>query len=316
MKPMRTDLFLPLVSKQGIAVIKLANLLLTHQKGDRLQPIQIYAKKFKTGVGTMQAAISYLQEIGAVALDSRGHLGTFVREINYPIIWSLIGQNHIVGGMPLPYSRRLEGLATGLHEAFDQAGVALNLVYTRGALNRLQALAKGKFDFVILSRFAFNNATDYGLSIEEVMSIGTGSYVGQHIILLTNHDKQYIEDGMRVGIDPSSIDQILLAKEACRGIDVKYIEINYMNLMAAMQKGHIDATIWNQDDFYASSHPFKAIPLILKEQFTKAQENTEAIIAMGKGNRLLLQTLRSIVNKELIRDIQKKVMDNKLMPIY
>ncbi len=313
---MRTDLFLPLVSKQGIAVIKLANLLLTHQKGDRLQPIQIYAKKFKTGVGTMQAAISYLQEIGAVALDSRGHLGTFVREINYPIIWSLIGQNHIVGGMPLPYSRRLEGLATGLHEAFDQAGVALNLVYTRGALNRLQALAKGKFDFVILSRFAFNNATDYGLSIEEVMSIGTGSYVGQHIILLTNHDKQYIEDGMRVGIDPSSIDQILLAKEACRGIDVKYIEINYMNLMAAMQKGHIDATIWNQDDFYASSHPFKAIPLILKEQFTKAQENTEAIIAMGKGNRLLLQTLRSIVNKELIRDIQKKVMDNKLMPIY
>ena len=313
---MNTDLFLPLVSKQGIAVIKLANLLLTHQRGDRLQPIQFYAEKFKTGVGTMQAAISYLQEIGAVALDSRGHLGTFVREINYPIIWSLIGQNHIVGGMPLPYSRRLEGLATGLHEAFEQAGVALNLVYTRGALNRLQALAKGKFDFVILSRFAFNKAAHYGVTIEEVLSIGTGSYVGQHIILLTNHEKQYIEDGMRVGIDPSSIDQVLLTKEACRGIDVKYIEINYMNLMTAMQKGQIDATIWNQDDFYASSHPFKAIPLSLIEQFTKAQENTEAIIAMEKNNRLLLQTLRSIVNKELICDIQKQVMDNKLMPIY
>lgn len=313
---MHTDIFLPLVSKQGIAVIKLANLLLTHQKGDRLQPVQFYAEKFKSGVGTMQGAISYLQEIGAVALDSRGHLGTFVREINYPIIWSLIGQNHIVGGMPLPYSRRLEGLATGLHEAFDQAGVALNLVYTRGALNRLQALAKEKFDFVILSRFAFNNASDYGLTIEEVLSIGTGSYVGQHIILLSNHEKQYIEDGMRVGIDPSSIDQVLLAKEACRGKDVKYVEINYMNLMTAMQKGQIDATIWNQDDFYASSHPFKAIPLSLKDQFTKAQENTEAIIAVEKGNHLLLQTLRSIVNKELICSIQKQVMDNLLLPIY
>ncbi len=313
---MHSDLFLPLVSKQGIAVIKLANLLLTHQKGDRLQPVQFYAEKFKTGVGTMQAAFSYLQEIGAVTLDSHGHLGTFVREINYPVIWSLIGQNHIVGGMPLPYSRRLEGLATGLHESFDQAGVALNLVYTRGALNRLQALAKGKFDFVILSRFAFNNANDYGLTIEEVLNLGTGSYVGQHIILLSDHDKQYIQDGMRVGIDPSSIDQVLLAKEACRGIDVKYVEINYMNLMTAMQKGQIDATIWNQDDFYASSHPFKAIPLSLKEQFTSAQENTEAIIAMEKGNQLLIQTLRSIVNKELICSIQKQVMDNKLMPIY
>ncbi len=313
---MHNDIFLPLVSKQGIAVIKLANLLMTHQKGDRLQPVQFYAEKFKTGVGTMQSAISYLQEIGAVVLESKGHLGTYVREINYPVIWSLIGQNHIVGGMPLPYSRRLEGLATGLVQAFDQSGVALNLVYTRGALNRLQALAKGKFDFVILSRFALNNATDYGLAIEEVLSIGTGSYVGQHIILLANHDKEYIEDGMRVGIDPSSIDQNLLAKEACRGIQVKYVEVNYMNLMAAMQKGQIDATIWNQDDFYASSHPFKAIPLKLKEQFTKAQENTEAIIAMGRGNRLLLQTLRSIINKDLIRDIQQKVMDNLLMPIY
>jgi ABC-type amino acid transport substrate-binding protein len=316
MKTMHTDLFLPLVSKQGIAVIKLANLLLTHQKGDRLQPVQFYAEKYKTGVGTMQAAISYLQEIGAVALDSRGHLGTYIRDINYPVIWSLIGQNHIVGGMPLPYSRRLEGLATGLHEAFDQAGVALNLVYTRGALNRLQALAKGKFDFVILSRFAFNNATDYGLSIEEVMSIGTGSYVGQHIILLSNHDKDYIEDGMRVGIDPSSIDQSLLAKEACRGIKVKYVQINYMNLMTAMQNGQIDATIWNQDDFYASAHTFRAIPLVLKDQFTKGQENTEAIIAMEKSNRLLLQTLRSILNQELIRDIQTKVMNKELMPVY
>lgn len=313
---MHTDLFLPLVSKQGIAVIKLANMLLTHQKGDRLQPIQFYAEKFKTGVGTMQAAISYLQEIGAVAVDSRGHLGTFVREINYPVIWSLIGQNHIVGGMPLPYSRRLEGLATGLYEAFEQADVALNLVYTRGSLNRLQALANGKFDFVILSRFAFNNATDYGLTIEEVLSMGTGSYVGQHIILLNNHEKSQIEDGMRVGIDPSSIDQVLLAKEACRGIEVKYVEINYMNLMTAMQKGRIDATIWNQDDFYASSYPFKAVPLSLKEQFTKAQENTEAIIVTEKGNRLLLQTLRSIANKELICNIQKQVMDNKLTPIY
>ncbi len=313
---MVTDLLLPLVSTQGIAVIKLAKLLLTHQKGDRLQTIQFYAEEFKTGVGTIQAAVAYLQETGAVVLESRGHLGTYVREINYPIIWSLIGQNHIVGGMPLPYSRRLEGLATGLYEAFNQAGVALNLVYTRGALNRLQGMAQGKFDFVILSQFAFDHAPNYGLNIEEVLNLGTGSYVGQHIILLADHEKQFIESGMKVGIDPSSIDQVLLTKEACQGLDVQYIEINYMNLMAAMQKGQIDATIWNRDDFYASSHPFKAIPMSPTDQSAKAEENTEAIIAMEKGNRLLLQTLRSIAKKELIRDIQQRVMDNLLMPMY
>jgi hypothetical protein len=313
---MPIGLFMPLVSKQGVAVLKLAQMLLTHQKGDRLEPIQYYAETFKTGVGTMHAAIAYLQEIEAIKLDSRGHLGTFVLDINYPMIWSLIGQNHIVGGMPLPYSRRLEGLATGLHVAFEQAGVALNLVYTRGALNRLQNLAMEKFDFVIMSRFAFNNALKRGLSIEEVLSLGIGSYVSQHIILLANGDKEKIEDGMRVGIDPSSIDQVLLAKEACQGKNVEYVEINYMNLMTAMNKGQIDVTIWNADDFYASSHPFRAVPLDQTEEAAHLQENTEAVIVAGLSNRLVLQTLRSIINAELVCSIQKKVMSNELMPIY
>ena len=313
---MTTDLFLPLLSKQGIAVIKLASLLLTHQRGDRIEPIQHYAEKFETGVGTVQAAIAYLQKIGAVALDSRGHWGTFIREINYPLIWSLTGQDYVVGGMPLPYSRRYEGLATGLHETFNQAGVSLNLVYTRGALNRLRALEKARSDFVVLSRFALNNAIEHGLAIEEVLGLGSESYVGQHIVLLRDHDKKEIEDWMRVGIDPSSIDQVLLAKEASRGKDVEFVETNYMNLMSALGKGQIDATVWNSDDFFASSYPFNAVPVPTTEELARTQENTEAVIAVAKSNQLVLQTLRSIVNKELVRHVQKQVMENKLTPNY
>jgi len=313
--PVVHDLFLPLISKQGMAVVELANLLLTHQRGDRIQSVQQYAAQFGIGVGTVQAALGYLQEIGTVELVSRGHLGTFIREINYPLLWSLTGQHHIVGGMPLPYSRRYEGLATGLHEAFDRSGVALNLLYTRGALNRLRALTGGKLDFVVLSRFAFENASDYGLAIEEVLGLGSESYVGQHIVLLRDHDGHEIEDGMRVGIDPSSIDQVLLAKEACREKDVELVKINYMNLMTAMQRGQIDATVWNRDDFYACSYPFKVVPLAPKD-LAQAQANTEAVIAVEKGNQLALRTLRSIIDKELVCSIQQQVLDNKLIPIY
>jgi hypothetical protein len=313
---MPISLFMPLISKQGVAVLKLAQLLLIHQKGDRLEPIQYYAKTFKTGVGTMHAAVAYLQEIEAIQLDSRGHLGTFVLDVNYPLIRSLIGQNYIVGGMPLPYSRRLEGLATGLNEVFEQTGVALNLMYMRGALNRLQNLTMEKFDFVIMSRFAFNNALQRGLPIQEVLSLGIGSYVGQHIILLARDDKKEIEDGMRVGIDPSSIDQVLLAKKACHGKKVEYVEINYMNLMTALKKGQIDVTIWNADDVYASSHTFRAVPLDQTDEAAQLQENTEAVIVIRLSNRLVLQTLRSIINPELVCSIQKQVMDNQRMPVY
>ena len=283
---MVNDLFLPPISKQGVAVVRLANLLLTHQLGDRIQPVQQYASEFGIGVGTVQAALAYLQDIGAVDLESRGHLGTFVRHINHPLIWSLTGQNQIVGGMPLPYSRRYEGLATGLHKAFDSAGVTLNLLYLRGALNRLRALTQGKLDFVVLSRFALNNSVDYGLDLEVVLGLDSESYVGQHIVLLRDHDTSGIEDGMRVGIDPSSIDQVLLAKDACREKDVEFVTISYMSLMVAMHRGQIDATVWNRDDFHASSHPFKVAPLCPATGHGQQRENTEAVIAVEKGNRL------------------------------
>ena len=310
------DLFLPLISKQGIAVVKLANVLLTHQPGDRIQPIQQYASQFETGVGTVQSALTYLQEMRAVELESRGHLGTFVREINYPVLWSLTGHTHIVGGMPLPYSRRYEGLATGLHQVFEKVGVALNLLYTRGALNRLRALVHDGLDFVVLSRFAFDNAIHYGLEIDEVLGLGTGSYVGQHIILLRDESRDRIEDGMRVGIDAASIDQVLLAKNACHDRKVEFVQIGYMNLMQAMQKGKIDATVWNEDDFYASGYPFKAVPLGAAGQAVQTQENTEAVVAVRSGNRLLVQTLRSIIDKDVVCSIQQQVMRNELVPTY
>src|SRR5690606_38660768 len=98
-----------------------------------------------------------------------------------------------------------------------------------------------KFDFIVLSRFVLKNAIERQLEVEEVLGLGHESYVGQHVILLRDRDGREIKDGMRVGIDPSSIDQTLLTKDACAGKNVEFVEIGYMNLMAALDKGQIDA---------------------------------------------------------------------------
>lgn len=313
---MPNDILLPLLSRQGQTVIKLAKLLLSNQPGDRLERIQDYAEKFDVGVGTIQAALNYIQEVGAIRLDTRGHLGTYIREMDYPLLWGINGQDAMVGGMPLPYSRRYEGLATGLQEAFNRAGVGLNLVFGRGAMNRLRTLRSGRCDFVVLSRFAFNNAVELGLDIEEVLGLGNESYVGQHVIFLRDHSKSGIEDGMRIGIDPQSIDQVYLTKEACRGKDVQFLEISYMNLAAALEREQIDATVWNSDDFTTPSSPFKTIPFPHLENFAAAQENTEAVIVIKKDNSHILQMLRLTLDRELIRDIQKQVMEKKRLPTY
>jgi len=235
----------PFLSKQGQTVIELARLLLSREPGEELERVHNYASRFGVGVGTVQSALRYIQDVGAVKLHTKGHLGTFIGEIDFRLLWAITGQEYMVGTMPLPYSRRYEGLATGLHETFKQAEVGLNLMYSRGSRNRLRALPDGECDFVVLSRFALAAALRGGLEIEEVMGLGMETYVGQHIILLRDHSKTQIEDGMRVGLDPQSIDQAELTREACRGKNVQFVETSYMHLANALQRGELDAAVWN-----------------------------------------------------------------------
>ena len=104
----------PLLSKYGIAVTELARMLILCVPGQRLARVQEYAERFDVSTGTAQAALSYLQSAGAATLEARGRLGSYVRELRYPVLWSLGVQRPIVGTMPMPYSRRFEGLATAV----------------------------------------------------------------------------------------------------------------------------------------------------------------------------------------------------------
>jgi hypothetical protein len=310
-----SDLF-PLLSKQGQVAVKLARLLLAHQPGDKLSRVRDYADKFGVGVGTVQSAFRYIQQIGAIKLDTRGHLGTFVQDLDFQLLWSITGQEYIVGAMPLPYSRRYEGLATGLHAAFNQGNIPLNLIFNRGANNRLKALLRGNCDFAVMSSLAFKNAVEREQNVEVVMSLGKKTYVGEHVILLRDQFMNNIEDGMRVGIDSQSPDQMLLTQEACRGKNVQFVEVSYMTLAEAMKKGQIDATVWNNDDRLIPSFAFKAIPLPPIDKLTDAQENTEAVIVINKECQYLATILRTIIDKELISKVQRQVMEGDLLPVY
>lgn len=307
----------PFLSKQGQIVIELAKLLLSRKPGEELERVHDYASRFGVGVGTVQSALRYIQGVGAVELDTKGHLGTFVTEIDYRLLWVITGQEYVVGSMPLPYSRRYEGLATGLHETFKQADVSLNLMYSRGSRDRLRTLARGECDFVVLSRFALNRALREGMEIEEVIGLGPETYVGQHVILLGDHSKDQIEDGMRVALDPQSIDQAELTREACRGKNVELVETSYMHVANTLQRGELDAAVWNGDDFATPSSYFKTVPLsFLGDAIGSTRGNTEAVVVIHESQQHLKNPLRSTVDIGLVRNVQRQVMQGKLFPAY
>ncbi len=312
---MENDLLRPLISQQGKVVIALAKIFLNHKSGEKIARYQDYAKRFQVGTGTVQAALKYLQDVGAISLTTKGHLGTFIEKMDYPQLCVLAGQDVIVGGMPLPYSRRYEGLASGLNKAFAHANLGINLLFCRGSLNRIKTLVQGRYDFIVLSKYACDSAKAVGWKIKDILNLGVETYVGQHAIILRDQNKQGIENGMKVGIDPDSIDQINLCKEITKDLKVDFVEISYMNLGSALREKQIDATIWNTDDFATSNSSFKIISL-QKNRITQNLDNTVAVIAIKEDHQSLIHTFQSSIDIDLILDTQKKVMNKVMLPMY
>jgi len=312
---MENDLLRPLISQQGKVVIAISKIFLNCKPGDKIERYQDYAARFQVGVGTVQAALKYLQDVGAISLSSKGHLGTFMAGINYPQLCVLAGQDVIVGGMPLPYSRRYEGLASGLNKAFAAANLGINLLFCRGSMNRIKTLVQGRYDFIVLSKYACDSAIARGWKIKSIFELGIETYVGQHALFLRDPSKSAIENGMKIGIDPDSIDQINLCKEITKNLQVEFIEISYMNFRSAMQENQIDATIWNTDDFATNGLPFKIVPLE-KNQITQNLDNTVAVIAVKEDHQSLIHTFQSSIDVDLILEIQNKVMKKEMLPIY
>src|SRR5690606_6618946 len=123
-------------------------------------------------------------------------LGTFIDAIDHRLIWELAGGQSVSVAMPLPYSRRYEGLATGLHAAFGRAGVPLTLMFVRGSIDRARALQQERADFAVMSRFS----AEAGPGVEIVHDFGPHTYVGAHgLVVVEGRDPD--DPDLRVAVD-------------------------------------------------------------------------------------------------------------------
>ncbi|KYO67047.1 GntR family transcriptional regulator YhfZ [Thermovenabulum gondwanense] len=305
-----------LLTKNGIAVMMLAREMLSLKCGDRIETIGEYAKKFDLGRGTIQTALKYLEDNKAIQLEPRGHLGTYITDIDYKKLWEFAGLNIISGVMPLPYSRRYEGLATGLYKAFEKGKIPFNMAYMRGSERRLEALLNGKYDFAIMSMLAAKLYIESGKNINIIIDFGPNTNVSTHRIIFSNTAKNSIEDGMKIAIDPTSIDQFILTYYECEGKDVEFIELPYNQIIPYIMEGKIDAAVWNYDEIVDRGLPIKSEPLKNKKSKKISEDNTRAALVVKRDNWGIDKIINRIVDKEEVVKIQEQVLLNKLFPEY
>lgn len=301
----------PLFSKHGQIVVALARSLLERTPGDRITRVHEYAARLDASVGTVQAGLQYLTSVGAVRLEARGRLGTYVAAIDYPLLWSIAMHRPLVGALPLIYSRRLIGLATGLRTQFDRLPIDLELRFIRGAGQRVQALAAQQCDWALLSRRA---AMQYP-EIDIVTELGPDTFMAQHALILRDAAAAGIQNGMRIGVDPSSADHTLIVQTICREQRVEFVEIDYAQGLHLVISGVIDGTVWSHEDVPAEIANLQVLPLSANDYPELVALGT-AVMVVDKGNRPVAALLSAAIEIHELRLIQNEVLERRRTPAY
>ena len=214
--------------------------------------------------------------------------------------------------MPLPYSRRYEGLASGIIiSAENQDKAPVNLAYMRGAKSRMDMVENGRYDFAIVSKFAAEKYISESKTLQIVLSFGKGSYTGKHVLMLHDSRLSEVKNGMKVGIDESSYDQLELTQIVCKNKKVEYVPIEYSRTIECVQSGDIDATVMNIDEVLD-----KKFPIHYVEIQGYSFDNTEAVIVASREHTEIAYLLREIIDTETVLNIQKLIMEDKIIPRY
>ncbi|CAL9588586.1 hypothetical protein SUDANB19_05173 [Streptomyces sp. enrichment culture] len=306
------------LTRNGLAARQLALLLLEYEPETRLPRVRDFAEELGCGNGTVQAALRLLEEAGAIETAARGHLGTFLVKSDRAVLWRLSGLGTLLAAMPLPYSRRYEGLATGLRTAFEEAGTPFAITFMRGAGSRVTALLEGKADLVVLSRYAADRLIEeHPEELALVVDLGPATYVGAHGVLVAEGGSLE-EPGLRVAVDHASEDQRMLAELTFGGRDdVEWIECSYMQLPDLLVHREADATVWSLDEVQGRiGHGVDVLPL--GDEITRdlALRNSSAAVVGRAESAAALHAIKDAIDPGRVTALQSEVIRGDRMPSY
>ena len=301
-------------SKLNQVITKLSNYFIYTQVGDKIPSVQEFSEEFEVGRGTVQAAMKHLVESNTINYVSQGRNGSYVTLINYEELLKVTHKGYIVGMMPIPRSKIFEGLATGVLNCFKLADIDMYFTFMTGSENRIRALLKNKCDFVIISKYAYqeiNKDRSIARHIMKALSLGKNSFIDSHVVIRKKGKKQ--KGVLRVGYDFSSKDQIDITNYYYRNRKIEKIPLNYSSVTSLFNHDKIDEIIWSADNIILENDYLESKII---EGFTRNKSETEAVIIVRSNDSLVKKALELYVDGKCVKEIQKKVCDELLPPKY
>jgi len=298
--------------KYGIIQQKIANYLCGMNVGDKLETFEKLSKYFNVGRGTIQTAIKELVSIKALKYNNAGRNGRIISYLNYEKLIEIAGETFIIGVMPLPYSKRYEGLATGIFKTLNNSIGNCNLAFMSGSRNRLKALLSGRYDFIVVSKQTANLFLKENLQVVEAKQLYNHSFIKGHV-LASHIDINSIDEIKRIGVDFSSDDQTTLTNITFKDYDVELVPIRYSNLTDSIASKKIDGAIWSADNFSIYNDKIKILKTISP---TSSMDETIASILCLQNNQATIKFLNMYLDEKTIKSIQNQVIEGSITANY
>ncbi|CAM3168823.1 GntR family transcriptional regulator YhfZ [Streptobacillus ratti] len=295
------------LNKVDIGMIKIARELLILDVGDRVKSTYEYKEELGLSIGTVHKAFEELELSGAIKLQKKGALGKIITFKSQKLLIEKAELKHIVGVMPLPYTKRYEGLATAIKEEFIKKGISFYFAYMQGSRIRTKMLKEGVYDFAIMSRLAYEAGALEG--VKKVLGFGPNSYVSDHVLLSLKDNKS----GFKVGIDKNSEDQYYFSTQYFKDKECEFIEINSDNIIKYLRNGVIDKAILSVDEL--EENIFSDINVEKIDIHDKNIAN-EAVIVVKNNNKLIESLVKDILDVKNIIKVQKQVLNKEIPPRY
>jgi hypothetical protein len=292
----------------------LANYLLSLKEGDRLLSSRDIADLFGASLGSVSSAFSNLEENGAVTINRRGRLGSFLEKKSLGILWKIIENGPMVIALTLPSFPKSEGLATAIYSLLDNAGIETYLVFIRGSYNRIKALRNNRCHATVMSALAADSLCEG--SEEIILKLPPQSFVMDHQVVYRRTSEKGSKR-LRVGIDIDSFDIKYLTELEFADSDVEFCPVTFMEIDRHLDQSSLDAAISNLD--YLDQRAGKEVysrPLSPKVQELIGDRDTSATVIVRAGAVSTKTILKETLDAGAMMEIQRSVVAGLMVPRY
>lgn len=281
----------------------------------RIPTIRDLAARFGASIGAVQQSLARLEAAGAVTVDSRRGQGTVLSSRSLGGLWSAARNEPLVVALPLPISRQIQGLATGIKAALAAAEIETYLTFSRGSRRRLQALEDGRCHAVIMS--ALGAAEACGPKDAIVFEFPAGTHASGHMVFERPRPMAARSDRLRVGLDRDSVDLQRMTELEFGGQSVEFVPATYMQFGDLFRAGRVDAAVWDIDEAPADLPPdVGQRPFSEAAQANLADANTRSTVVVRRDDSLTAAIVHQCLGDQRVLQVQQAVVAGKRLPEY